>query len=106
MEVARHQCLIYEGCPAKHLRGLASVAIAKLKENHRCLYLNSLPMVEAVGTYLAAAGLDVSHEVKRGALILSSDQDHLTNGRFDVDRMLDMLDAAVRKGLSDGYSGL
>ncbi len=42
----------------------------------------------------------------RGALVLGSDSDHLVNGRFDVDRMLEMLDGAVELALADGYAGL
>jgi hypothetical protein len=73
----RHQCLIEEGCPAKHLKGLAALVASKLNANHRCLYLNSPPMVPGIRSYLAAASLDVPTEVEKRALILSSDQQHL-----------------------------
>src|SRR5215469_1437089 len=106
MDRVRHQCLIYEGSPAKHVRGLASVIAAKLKENNRCLYLNHPAMVADMRSYLDAAGVDVAEAVRTGALILSSQQDHLTDGRFDVDKMLDMLEAAIRKAQKDGYNGL
>jgi hypothetical protein len=39
--VPRHQCLIYEGSPAKHFRGLAAAVFENLKKNKRCFYLNS-----------------------------------------------------------------
>ena len=58
------------------------------------------------GVYLAAAGLDVVEEVKKGALVLSSVQDHLTNGRFDPERMLAMLKDAMDEALNDGYTSL
>ncbi|MBV8842279.1 MAG: MEDS domain-containing protein [Bryobacterales bacterium] len=106
MDIVRHQCLVYEGSPAKHLRGLAAVTIAKLKDNNRCLYLNSPPMVAGMRSYLAAAGLDVAEAVRQGALVLSSSQNHIVNGAFDVDNMLDMLEAAVKQALKDGYRGL
>jgi hypothetical protein len=41
----RHQCLIYEGAPSKHLPALAAIIHDKLQQNHRCLYLNSPTMV-------------------------------------------------------------
>lgn len=41
-------------------------------------------------------------EVAKGSLVLSSDNTHLMKGRFNVDRMLGMLEQALR----DGYQGL
>ena len=100
--LARHQCMIYGGSPAKHLPGLAALMYGKLKTNRRCLYLNSPTMVAGIRSYLAAAGLDVAHELEKGALVLSSEQSHLTNGRFDVSTMLGMLVDAVDRALKDG----
>lgn len=106
METARHRCMIYEGSPAKHLPGLARLIRDKIRANKRCLYLNSIPMVAGIRSYLAAAGVDVAQEVSRGSLILSSDQDHLEDGIFDPARMLDMLAEAVNDALAQGYTGL
>jgi MEDS: MEthanogen/methylotroph, DcmR Sensory domain len=103
---ARHQCMIYAGSPAKHLRGVAHVMVEKLRANNRCLYLNSPTMVAGIRSYLAAAGLDVAQQVIKGALVLSSDQNHLVSGRFDVDRMLSMLGSALNDAVADGYAGL
>jgi hypothetical protein len=102
----RHQCLIYEGAPSRHLQALAALAREKLRQNYRCLYLNSRPMVAGMGSYLAAAGIDVTHEVGHGNLILSSDQQHLADGRFDVERMMHTLEDALHQALRDGYVGL
>ena len=102
----RHQCLIYEGSPAPHLPGLTALIRQKLSENHRCLYLNSPPMVAGMRSYLYAAGVDVPQEVMKGRLILSSDRGHLKNGSFDIDRMLTLLNEAVGLALKDGYQGL
>jgi hypothetical protein len=102
----RHQCLIYEGSPSKHLRSLAQVMIAKLQANNRCLYLNSPSMVAGTRSYLAAAGLDVAQEVSKGSLVLSWDAGHLVDGRFEVNRMFGMLSDSVNAALADGYSGL
>ncbi len=103
---SRHQCLIYEGSPAPHLPGLTALIRQKLSENHRCLYLNSPPMVAGMRSYLYAAGVDVSQEVMKGRLILSSGREHLKNGSFDIDRMLTLLNEAVSLALKDGYQGL
>jgi hypothetical protein len=77
-----------------------------LKEGNRCLYLNSPPMVSGMGSYLAAAGVPVAHEVARGSLVLSSDRPHLIGSHFDVDRMISLLEQAVSQALADGYRGL
>jgi MEDS: MEthanogen/methylotroph, DcmR Sensory domain len=106
MDAVRHQCMIYEGPPAKHLPGLASVIVEKLKANYRCVYFNSPPMIAGIRSYLAATGLSVAAEIRRGALVLSSDQDHLLEGRFDIDRMLELIEATVVQALGDGYQGL
>src|ERR1700744_677186 len=69
----RHQCLIYKGAPSKPLPALVEAMREKLRQNYRCLYLNSPPMVAGLRSYLAAAGVDVAQEVARGRLILSSE---------------------------------
>jgi hypothetical protein len=104
--VSRHQCLIYAGAPSWHLPALAITLGEKLRRNYRCLYLNSPPMVAGMGSYLAAAGVDVTAELARGSLVVSAEQGHLVDGRFDVDRMLETLEAALDHALHDGYAGL
>jgi hypothetical protein len=103
---SRHQCLIYDGAPSLHLPGLARVVRSKLRENYRCLYLNSRPMVAGMQSYLAAAGVEVEKEVARGSLVVTSERPHLVDDIFDVDGMLGMLEQALGQALRDGYEGL
>jgi hypothetical protein len=103
---SRHQCLIYEGSPARHLTALTALIRQHLNKNYRCLYLNSPPMVAGMRSYLYAAGVDVPKAVMEGKLVLSSDRGHLNNGSFDIDRMLTLLNEAVAQALKDGYQGL
>ncbi len=105
-EMSRHQCLVYEGSPSGHLPALVAAIRDKLKDNYRCLYLNSPPMVAGVRSYLFAGGIDVPKEIMKGSLVLSSEQGHLKNGRFDIDRMLEMLSVAVNQAMNEGYDGL
>jgi hypothetical protein len=63
-------------------------------------------MVAGLRSALAAGGLDVAGEVKKGSLILSSDQGHLIETRFDAERMLMMLRNAIHQAHRDGYDGL
>src|ERR1700733_14829184 len=94
-----HQCMIYDGSPSRNLPTLAALVRLKLNEKHRCLYLNSPVMVAGMRSYLAAAGIDIAGEVGRASLVLSSDQGHLVNGRFDVDRMMYTLEDALEQAL-------
>ena len=57
--IPRHQCLVYSGAPNMHLRAVSLVIRGKLEQRHRCVYLNSEPMVAGMRSYLAAAGVDV-----------------------------------------------
>ncbi|MBS1802128.1 MAG: MEDS domain-containing protein [Acidobacteria bacterium] len=104
---SRHQCLIYEGAPSRQIPAVASALSEKLKTNHRCLYLNSRPMIAGMKSHLAANGLDVEQEIASGNLVLSSEQTHLVgNWEFDVPGMLGTLERALRHALNDGYQGL
>lgn len=103
---SRHQCLIYGGPPSRHLPALAELLPQKLHQNFRCLYFNSPPMVAGLQSYLAAAGLDVDAALKKGSLLLSSDQGHLIDGTFHADMMLAGLELSVKEALADGYAGL
>ena len=105
-QTPRHQCLIYKGSPAPHLPGLTALIQQKLNENYRCLYLNSPAMVAGMRSHLFAAGTDVPKEIMKGSLVLSAESTHLVDGRFNIDRMLEMLDEALDQALNDGYQGL
>ena len=102
---SRHQCLIYEGAPSRHLPVIAAALRQNLKQNHRCLYLNSPPMAAGMASCLAAAGIDIAYECGRGSLILSSVQ-HFVDGKFDIDRMIRSLDDSANQAMKDGYAGL
>jgi len=103
---SRHQCLIYEGSPSQQLPALAGTIKKKLGEGHRCLYLNSRPMVAGLRSYLAAIGMDVENDVSENRLVLSSESMASADGGFDVDIMLGKLEDALDQALSDGYKGL
>jgi hypothetical protein len=102
----RHQCLIYEGSPSKHLAAIAAVIRQRLALKYRCLCLNSRPMIAGMRSYLAAAGVDVVREVADGSLIFSSVQTHLRDGKFDIDFMMVTVQSGVEMARSQGYAGL
>ncbi len=106
-QIPRHQCLVYEGPPSRHLVALAAIIRQKLYENYRCLYLDSHPMVAGMRSYLAAAGLDVAEESLKGRLVLSSDRDYLIDGcKFDLEGMMQSLQDTLKEALDAGFAGL
>jgi len=105
-EPSRHKCLIYDGHPSEQLPVVVPFLTDSLQNNWRCLYLGSPEMVDVVDSALGNQGIDSAHETKRGALILSSDRHHLSNGKFDPQRMIDMLCALIDSAVQDGFAGL
>lgn len=103
---SRHKCLIYEGSPSAQLPVILPLFRDGLADNWRCLYLGSPDLVAMLDAALAASGVDTGREVRRGALILSSDRSHLRNGTFDPRRMIDGLRAQIDGALHDGFLGL
>lgn len=104
--VPRHHCLVYEGSPSRHLPVLAAAICEKLDQHYRCLYLNSPEMVAEMHGFLEAKGVDVLAQIRRGALVLSSELNHLNNDTFDMDAMLRGLEEALAQSLDSGYKGL
>lgn len=101
----RHQCFIYEGAPSQKIQVLARLLKDKLQEGYRCLYLNSNPMVAGMRSTLSALGTDVSFEVAKASLILSSEP--VSAGKeFNGGVMLEKLDNILSQAISDGYKGL
>jgi hypothetical protein len=105
-QVARHQCLIYAGAPSQLLPALAATMRQMLDANYRCLYLNSPAMLAGMSSYLAAQGVDVALERANNRIILSSEQDHLAEGAFDVEKMIHGLEVAAIQAVKDGHKGL
>jgi len=104
--VPRHQCFIYDGSPSLNVPCLGNAILAMLARDYRCLYLNEESMLAAMRAYLAESGLDVERAIRSGSLVLSSDRDHLMNGRFDLKGMLAGLKSALDQALKEDYAGL
>lgn len=105
-EISRHKCLIYDGEPSEQLPVLVPFLIDGIQNNWRTLYLGAPDLVRMVDSALVRQGVNTADEMKRGALILSSDRQHLGNGHFDPRRMVDMLCNSVDDAVSDGFEGL
>ena len=104
--LARHQCMIYAGSPARTLTVMVAAIARQLAANYRCMYMNTAPMVAGLRSQLYGAGVDTERAVSTGALRLESGDAHLVSGRFDVDHMILLLGTAAQEALDDGYAGL
>jgi signal transduction histidine kinase len=103
---SRHKCLVYAGDETEQFPVVMPFLTGGLQDNWRCLYLGNPRIVNTVRTELMARDIDVDRETKRGALILSSDRDHLGNGTFHSEAMVENLAALADSALRDGFQGL
>ena len=107
LEPIRHQCLVYDGPPSRHLAALARTIAEKLAADFRCMCFDTPPMITGMRSYLAAEGVDVASEVAYGRLVLTSERPHLVEGvHFDLARMTAGLSDALDAALNDGFRGL
>jgi hypothetical protein len=102
----RHQCHIYDGSPSRGLAKMAAAVRYRIDQGYRCLYLNSPPMILGMKNQLASTGTDVEAEIYKTSLVLSSDQNHIVDGPFNVNEMMDSIEDAVVNASADGFKGL
>ncbi|MBV8878869.1 MAG: MEDS domain-containing protein [Planctomycetaceae bacterium] len=105
-ETSRHKCLIYDGHPREQLPVVVPLLLTGLREGRRCLYLGDPKTVELVEAALAERGIDVGAELRRGALLLTSDRSHLDGGDFDPAALVQMLRGLIDGAVRDGFTGL
>ena len=101
-----HICTLFSS-PQEQLIAAIEYIQGGLGRGERCLYICCEHSVRKFRAALRKAGIDVAREVKRGALqIVTKEQAHLKGGRFEVDAMISMLEAAVKDALDAGFDGL
>jgi signal transduction histidine kinase len=105
-EVSRHKCLIYEGDPKEQMPVVIPFLKEGLQDNWRCLYLGTPDAVNMISSGLTAQNIDVAAEMNRGTLILSSARDHLNDGSFHPEKMVEHLGTLVDGAVHDGFQGL
>ena len=101
-----HVCTLYSSreeqfeAAVQYIRG-------GLARGERCLYVCCEHSCDELRVALKNAGIDAEAEEARGALLLlTKEQGHLSGGSFDPDRMIEMLQTAVKNALDDGFTGL
>lgn len=100
-----HACLYYDS-PEEKLAALVPFFKNGLENHERCIYLADPDAARTAKAALSRNGVDAEHEIRRGALVITSRRDYLSENRFDEDRMLQFLDLALTDALKMGFSGL
>ncbi len=101
-----HICPIYE-TPEQQMATALPFIRAGLARGERCLYVADESSFDQLCAALAAAGVDVEPERRRGALQLVTQRDaYLISGVFDPDEMIRYVHATEAQALADGYTGL
>ena len=101
-----HVCTLFLS-PEEQLAAAVEYIRGGLGRGERCLYVCGEHSPSKLGEALQGAGIDVAKETKRGALLLITKEDaHLQGGHFHPDKMITMLEAAVKDALDCGFAGL
>jgi two-component system, chemotaxis family, sensor kinase Cph1 len=106
-EQGQHICALYD-TRDEQIDVAAAYIADGLDRGERCLYApDSAGSLPAFRSRLRKHGIDAGEKKTAGALlVLTKEQAHLIDGRFDSERMLAMLNRAAEDALNDGYSGL
>ena len=105
-EVRRHKCLIYDGALSEQLPVVLPFLLDGLRNNWRCLYVGSPEAAQMVEQALAANGVNTACEAGRGALVISSERGHLSEGTFDPGQLAEWLSKSINDAVHTGFKGL
>ena len=101
-----HICALFD-TPEEQLAIAIDYIRAGLKRGERCLYICGEYSVDDFRRGLQEGGIAVEREETRGALLLKSKEEaYLEDGRFDPERMLQLLGQEVQDALKAGFTGL
>lgn len=101
-----HACPVYE-TEAEQIAVAVAFLRAGLTQNERCIFVAQPPLLDPLRRALAAARVDVSAEIARGALqVLHDGEAYLLTGTFDPAAMLDYLARAETDAKAAGFTGL
>ena len=101
-----HVCTLYSS-QEEQLTAAIQYIRDGLARGERCVYVCCDQERDDFRAALRAAGLEVTAEEARGAVILLTKADgHLQGGSFDPSRIMEMLNTAVQDALNSGFTGL
>jgi hypothetical protein len=100
-----HICVFYRSEDAL-METLTPHFAEGLRRGERCFGVQKSRTLKRLFDDLRFLGIDPEKEVKRGSLVLHTDDTgYLTNGKFEPEKMIDLLLKAIDDCVKDGYSG-
>lgn len=106
LRVHDHLCLIYQTRQEQFAAVVPFVRIG-LERGEKCYYIVDDNTAASVLAALCEGGIDTDTALASGALVILSKQDtYLKEGRFDPDRMLDLLRETMASAKREGYGAL
>ena len=101
-----HLCLVYDSVE-EQLAAVVPYVKAGLARGERCVYIADDRSVAEIELALSRAGVDVAHELRRGALLILTKRDaYLRSGVFDPNAMIAFLHATTEQAVAQGFTGL
>ncbi len=101
-----HLCLIYENT-SEQMAAVVPFLREGLARGELTLYVADREAIADASAALASAGVDVHHEVERGALLLLTEREsYLLSGVFDPEALFQALGKVVEDALKAGFTGL
>lgn len=100
-----HVCQLYEDADEAIEAAITFIKLG-LARGGRCAYITGELPEEKIKDALIAAGLDVSHEQKRGALVLMPAYPVRNARQFNANSLVSFLHQTVAHAVSRGFSGL
>jgi len=101
-----HICLPYQDLSERHDVIIPFIAEG-LARGERCVYTLAVSEQAALLDDLAAAGVNASRAVERGALWLRTPEEiYLRSGKFDPDDSLAYIEELIQQALAEGFTGL
>jgi len=103
----QHACLIYDRRKEDPLAAVAPFVAAGFEAGERCVYVVGEHESHHIERRLSAAGIDVTRQRERGALILMSRWEvSFPDGEFDPAAMIRYVRQSIAQTLADGFTGL
>lgn len=100
-----HLCVVCEN-QQERLNAAAQYMADGLQQNEFVMYAADSETTHTLKLLLAARGIDVEHEIARGALNLPTAYDaYLRDGEFNPDLMYEAFEKAIEDALAAGYAG-
>ena len=105
LRLGDHACLIYKNLDDQLAAVIPYLTIG-LERNEQCVFLADPLALEHAKERLTKEGVNVDHEISRGALVLMKDREYLQDGVFVPEVMVRFVDNAIKDALKAGFTGL